>query len=841
MNVNLPCGLLAGALLSLCSLAAGEQPTDIWVEAESAAEHTFNGPADFPGLVSGDKILRLWKDPDPGPEGYWAKLPFQVTAPGLFHVWLAVSGGGTSPFSWQLDGGNWTRVNEDSDIPATDPFGVSGVMRWMNLTDARLGAGEHVLTVRVTERRAILEHAYLLYLDALLVTPRDVEPSGLVRPEDLPKLKPPDRSPTPPLPRVGKPGPAMMMGSSVGSPRQNRILASLGFTLLQTDSDHLTVNEVSPGKWDWSAADEGLALARKAGVAWQYFPHFHWAPDWLAQTDRFVPSIGLSTGRKLRCMSLWSPYLPAWFDHCYAALADHYGSGSDKIAAIYLGVFGDFGEALYPLGFHPGERERFGEQGTGCADFWCGDPHARAAFREAMRARYGDLARLNAAWGTDFRSWDDLAYPAMPQNGPERRSARDRRWWLDFSDWYHDSVTQFTATVARIARRRLPHARIVLPVGNGDEGVYGGCDLTALVKVCRDCGVEMRSTHGGFQPVPWNLSSMLRRLASASHFYGVPFWSEPPGGISPEGEVGRFFESLSCRASGFWDWGSNPVGAQKAFHRYRSLLTREETVCDVALLFPMTDHRLRPAVGYPPGLHALGATLRTVTDFDLLDERMVCDGALARCRVLVLAEGSFFDEGALARLEAWLWEGGVMVRGDLPMRTVDGRRNAWGRLSGIMNSRLGEPGPVEVADKEVLGYTAALGDAGPVRGVTRLGSRARVLATAAGKPAIWAHPVGRGWVIVCTPGAENLPLFRSVVRDVVYRLPALDPSKPAGRELAPGAPWGNLLTTLLASGEVVAYNDGDAPIRTAVAGQEVTVPPHSIVTVEGRGRFPGGS
>src|SRR5262249_34279901 len=96
-----------------------------------------------------------------------------------------------------------------------------------------------------------------------------------------------------PVPRAGHPGPQMLLGTSVMTDDQNLVARSIGFSHSQTDSDHLTVNETAPGVWDWSQADTGLAAMQKAGMRWQYFPHFHFAPEWYRKTDKFVPSIGL--------------------------------------------------------------------------------------------------------------------------------------------------------------------------------------------------------------------------------------------------------------------------------------------------------------------------------------------------------------------------------------------------------------------------------------------------------------------------------------------------------------------------------------------------------------------
>ena len=225
------------------------------------------------------------------------------------------------------------------------------------------------------------------------------------------QAQPPDAGGTVVVPRAGKPGPPMLLGTSVMSQPENHLVKSLGFSHAQTDSDHLTVNEPEPGRWDWTNADAGLAAMQEAGLKWQYFPHFHWPPEWYRKSAKFVPLIGLRSHRKLAAMSPWSPDIVPWFDHCYSALAQHYGRGNDKLYALYLGIHGDFGETIFPMGWHPDEKKRFGDNGTGMPDFWCGDAQARNDFRRRVRVQYGTVSRLNAAWGTRFKDFAQVDYP----------------------------------------------------------------------------------------------------------------------------------------------------------------------------------------------------------------------------------------------------------------------------------------------------------------------------------------------------------------------------------------------------------------------------------------------
>jgi hypothetical protein len=629
-----------------------------------------------------------------------------------------------------------------------------------------------------------------------------------------------------PVPRPKTDSPRMLLGTSVMSDDQNQVAKSIGFSHSQTDSDHLTVNETSPGVWDWSQADAGLATMKKAGMQWQYFPHFHWPPEWYRKTDKFVPCIGLRSKRKVDAISIWSPDIVPWFEHGYAALAQHYGSGTSNIFAIYLGIHGDFGETIFPMGWHPDEKKRFAENQVPVPDFWCDDEFARADFRKFASEKYKSVSKLNSAWGTHFNKFPEIEYPpaALDKTATVIDTAQSRRYWLDFLDWYYASMTRFTKDVCRIARQNFPKALLELPVGGGSEDVLYGQDTTAIPKIAKEFDVHIRSTHGGFQPFAQNYAGMLKKISTACKIYDVPHWLEPPSAITPDGEVARIMEALSCANYGFWDWGANPMTAAQVFRDYTNYFTREQPVVDVALLFPTTDHRLHPTISLPRKLQSDGAELRDVIDFDMVDEPLISDDALNHYRVLVWIEGQYVEQRTLRKIDAWIRQGGVFVSWETnSIETVEGDRT----FAKSFGAKFSPGGVVVCNDTSFLRHLSAIPE--PHTDLTALSvpPRTKVLATSQGRPAVWAVPQKKGW-IVAAPGLDR-KCWNELVRDVVYNLHQLDPLKNDALEADSG--FDGTYTTLLKTGEVLLYNSTAESRTNYISGKRVHIPPKSLRSI----------
>jgi hypothetical protein len=537
-------------------------------------------------------------------------------------------------------------------------------------------------------------------------------------------------------------GDRMLLASSLASPSDLAVVANAGFTLFQTDSDHLSTDQTGPDRWNFTEPLAALNLARSNGLDWCYFPHFAFPPPWYRQTVPFTRIQCLEHKLPVEAFSPWDPTWPKFIDTGYAALADAFlppppkniigpdeeksapgqaapgarpsgtsgpgsagaaapseqGSGvrlassagepaqhgqepnaaeaakqpAPKVSALYVGVHGDYGEAGLLMGARVaggGQREdwrrRFGNVHDHLG-WWCHDPIARADFRASMLRKYGGLPGLNAAWKRQFKSQDEIAYPEGPR-------AENNREWLDFVDWYYASVGKAIEANLTAARSHFPDTLLMLPAGFSDENLRGGNDNSLIPKLAAAHKADVRSTHAAFKPFAENASTMMGRLASASRFYGAPFWTEPPGSLTADEEVERIFEAVSQGAKGIFDWAENVIANREVYYRYGKLLRVEKPVVDVAMYYPSTAMRLRPDVGLAPTFTQACAAMRQEMNFDIVDDRMIQDGCLAGYRVLVMWEGAVVEQSTLDRVRAWVNDGGVITAYDFgKIRNVEG-------------------------------------------------------------------------------------------------------------------------------------------------------------------------
>jgi hypothetical protein len=462
--------------------------------------------------------------------------------------------------------------------------------------------------------------------------------------------------------------------TGVPSLQDLRVVASAGFTTLQTDSDSLSTEEKRPAQWDYSAADSQAAVAHRFGFGWCYSPHFAYPPPWYDRAA-YTPIECLEHNEIIRAFSPWDSRFGTFVRRGYTALAGRFAQS--RLQALCVGIHGDAGEFGLPTGANltdAGRRDdwraRFGNLHSHQA-WWCADPQARAAFREATLRKYGSLAAVRTAWRLPRVTEEQIAYPTSP--------SATRTGWLDFVDWYMGSVSSMADSVLRVARRAYPATPLMLPAGSGGDDLRDGSDLGMVAKVAARHGAAVRSAHGGLYPFARNQATMLGRLASACRFYGAPLVVEPAGDGPADRQVTRMYEAAAQGAQGFVDPTSSVVAGREVYYRYGKHLRTDKRIVDVAMLWPTTSRRLKPDQPAAQVFERGCTTIRDLLDYDAVDERMVADGVLSRYRLLVMWEGPVYAAETLAAIRTWVNAGGVLLAYDFgKVETPDGDQS-WHR------------------------------------------------------------------------------------------------------------------------------------------------------------------
>lgn len=672
----------------------------------------------------------IWaQDPGPSPDTLYLRETFRLASAPTSAILLITSDESYSAFingerKPVAQGSDWTTVQEFNvthqlqrglnllGIRATNMAGLPGVLFRLQITmpNGKVFTLNSSSRVKVSRRPPPgwndLKYSDASWTAAHEIAPANAAPWGplhgalvndsthLVRLWDIRANLPADESPYSARRIVGD---RMIMATSVSSVSDMRLLNRAGFTLFQSDSNHISTEEDAPNHWNWSAALAAGRSVNSIGLDWCYAPHNAFPPEWYRKANNFTRIQCMEHHQPVQAYSPWDPGWPGFVESDYDALlrqfpADNDNQGRERaqrmanasISGIYVGIHGDYGEAGLLTGGRisvPSQRAAWEKQFGDTHDhlgWWCDDPMAKKNFQKAMITRYGDLSRLNAAWKREYKSADEITYPLFGGIRPEAK-----REWLDFVNWYQAGTGIAIEINLAAARKHYHRSLLMLPAGFSDENPRGGNDNSLIPKLAAKYSADVRSTHGAFRPFAENASTMFGRLGSACRFYGVPFWTEPPGALTPEQEVGRIFEDISQGAKGHFEWSENALANIDVFYKYGKLLRVEKPVVDVAMFYPAQAQHLRADQGYNALFAQACAYMRDVTNFDIVDDRMVMDDCLSHYRVLALWEGTQADEETLDRIREWVNAGGTLLAYDFgKVTTFTGDSSWWNDMFG---------------------------------------------------------------------------------------------------------------------------------------------------------------
>jgi len=440
--------------------------------------------------------------------------------------------------------------------------------------------------------------------------------------------------------------------------------------------------EREPGKWDWRQHDAVCDAVKKAGLHYVVYNWTHFPPVWLrdpstssgptgsGRTDRTLMRC-VEHGKDTNYLSIYDPKTVGHYDHFYKALSEHFG---DRIDGVYACILGPYGEGNYPL--YVPDWVNIGHCHEG---YWCADPYALAAFRDAMRAKYQDIASLNKAWGTSCGSFSDVRPPKEIADGsrytPEAfPTGQDRRRWLDFITWYHQAIIDFAEDSVKVTLKYFPKHKVrTKPGGNagGVNPIAWGTYCPGYAKMAGKYGIVLQPAdcRGAVFGDKW--------VGTSYRFYEVPLSTEPAGGLDRNTFVRRMFSDASCGASQLFTYEFSAHVPE--IQAYVHLLTGEMGETEIAVFCPTTLYRLGGDLG--PTIR-VAEHLRDLAEFDVLDELLITDGALSgRYKALVILQGDFVDKPILEAIEKWVRAGGHLILSvPKPVCDVEGQRWTAGDL-----------------------------------------------------------------------------------------------------------------------------------------------------------------
>ena len=212
-------------------------------------------------------------------------------------------------------------------------------------------------------------------------------------------------------------------------------MAELGLRYVRIGEFAWSVIEPDPGRFDWGWLDKAVETLGSAGLKIVMGTPTATPPKWLI--DRFPEVLAHDDEGRPRRFGSRRHY-------CFSS--ERYREESRRISEAVAARYGR----------HDAVAGWQTDNEYGCHDTVRSySPNALRAFRQWLKARYGDVGALNQAWGNrfwsmEYRSFDEVDLPmlAVTELNPIHR--------LDFYRFSSDQVAAFNAEQVEIIRRHSP-------------------------------------------------------------------------------------------------------------------------------------------------------------------------------------------------------------------------------------------------------------------------------------------------------------------------------------------------------------------------------------------------
>jgi beta-galactosidase len=314
--------------------------------------------------------------------------------------------------------------------------------------------------------------------------------------------------------------------------------------------------EVAPGVYDWEEYDRQLDLAAQQGMKTTVAEFITAAPEWAFRAYSHA-RYETREGHKLTS-SMSGSCATGGFPGLCLDNADYRAAAERFLRTLVTRYRG-----------HPG---------LGGYDIWnecnynpntCYCPATEAAFRDWLRARYGDLKSLGHSWRRhSFATWEDVTAPRSIGPFPDT---------LDWLRFRLENAYSWMRWRAQLIRSLDPECAIVAHgvAGSLTNMAPGGADDWRAAAEVEAFGLTWGSCRHGDEP--WKQAhalDLVRAAARGKPFwhaeaYAGPLWMQPQVLNKPRGE-GRIASPADIR---YWDMASLMAGARGLYYlRWRPLL-----------------------------------------------------------------------------------------------------------------------------------------------------------------------------------------------------------------------------------------------------------------------------
>lgn len=468
-------------------------------------------------------------------------------------------------------------------------------------------------------------------------------------------------------------GQELCIGIGGANPVELRRFRNMGVSSVEQYVTWESCENKGEGQWDFSHWDREVEKIKAAGLKWLPFiiagPAYS-LPDWYRASRDFEGLVCLEHNLESKIQTFWDKNFYNYVDRFLKAFSEHFSDHS-IFEGLLFGISGDFGEAIVSV-WHGNWPTNIPGLYHAHAGYWCGDRFARADFRKAMEAKYGDVKKLNESWGTSFPSFASADYPPI-ESGPDNfridectnpgvfvaKNIEERRRFIDFIDWYRQSMTDYAGFWMKSARKYFPDTELYLCTGGSAEPWHAS-EFAEQAKVCAEVGGGVRITN---EASNYTMNfAVTNWVATACTYYGGYFSFEPAGQVTERGVVCRVYNAAATGSRSLHYYSSNIMGNEERANNFAKnvkYLKEGGISRTVGVLYPDTPVVLN--VGRMGQMQGGFALLRDYTDYLYACDQTIADGILNGLRALIIPMDGYYKTATLKKIRAFAEAGGLVV------------------------------------------------------------------------------------------------------------------------------------------------------------------------------------